>query len=80
MTHCVKSVDIRSYSGPYFPAFGLSNSEYGHFVRSECDFGKNDDSVVGNETYLRFPNYWSIGIYALLKIMSKPMLIKMIKT
>ena len=25
--HCVKSVRIRSYSGPYFPAFGL-NTEY----------------------------------------------------
>ena len=33
--HCVKSVRIRSYSGPHFPAFGLNtdqnNSEYGHF-------------------------------------------------
>ena len=39
-THCVKSVRIRSYSGPYFPAFGQNteryqnNSEYGHFLRS----------------------------------------------
>ena len=36
--HCVKSVRIRSYSGPYFPAFGLNtdqtNSEYGVFSRS----------------------------------------------
>ena len=36
--HCMKSVCIRSYSGPYFPAFGLNtdqnNSEYGHFLRS----------------------------------------------
>ena len=34
-SHCVKSVHIRSFSGPYFPAFGLNtdqkNSEYGHF-------------------------------------------------
>ena len=39
---CVKSVRIRSYSGPHFPAFGLytnhNNSEYGHFLRSDiCD-------------------------------------------
>ena len=27
--HCVKSVRIRSYSGPYIPAFGLS-------IQSEC--------------------------------------------
>ena len=43
--HCVKSVHVWSYSGPYFPAFGLNievmrentdqnNSEYGHFLRS----------------------------------------------
>ena len=32
--YCVKSVRIRSYSGPHFPAFGLNNSEYGHFLRS----------------------------------------------
>ena len=25
----------QSYSGPYFPAFGLNNSEYGHFSRSD---------------------------------------------
>ena len=46
----VKSVRVRSYSGPHFPAFGLSispyslrmcknadqnNSEYGHFLRSD---------------------------------------------
>ena len=37
--HCVKSVRIRSYSGPYFPAFRLNtdqeNSKYGHFSQSE---------------------------------------------
>ena len=37
--HCVKSVHVQSYSGLYFPAFGLNtdqnNSEYGHFSRRE---------------------------------------------
>ena len=28
-THCVKSVRIRSYSGPLFPAFGLNTERYG---------------------------------------------------
>ena len=32
--HSVKSVSIWSYSGPYFPALGLNNTEYGHFSRS----------------------------------------------
>ena len=35
--HCEKSVRIWSYSGPYFPAFGLNmdqdNAEYEHFLR-----------------------------------------------
>ena len=40
----MKSVRIRSFSSPYFPAFGLNteryrvspkNSEYGHFSRSD---------------------------------------------
>ena len=26
--HCVKSVRIRSYSGPHFPAFGLNTEKY----------------------------------------------------
>ena len=28
LTHCVKSVQIRSFSGPYFPAFGLNTERY----------------------------------------------------
>ena len=35
----VKIDRIRSYSGPYFPTFGLktdkNNSEYGHFLCSD---------------------------------------------
>ena len=36
--HSVKSVRIRSYSGPYFPVFGLSKERYGVSLRiqSEC--------------------------------------------
>ena len=40
--HCVKSVRIRSCSGPHFSAFGLNmgqiNSEYGHFLRNAAVF------------------------------------------
>ena len=32
MFHCVKSVHIRSYSGPHFPAFGLNTERYAVFV------------------------------------------------
>ena len=37
--HCVKSVCIRSYSRPYFPAFGLNTERYSISLRriqSEC--------------------------------------------
>ena len=27
--HCMKSVQIRSFSGPYFPVFGLNTETYG---------------------------------------------------
>ena len=40
-SHCVKIVRIQSYSGPYFPEFGLNtdqnNSKYGHFSRSSVE-------------------------------------------
>ena len=32
-SHCVKSVRIRSYSGPYFLAFGLNTESYFVFRR-----------------------------------------------
>ena len=36
--HCVKSTRIQSFSGRYFPAFGMNtdhkNSEYEHFSRN----------------------------------------------
>ena len=45
--HCVKSVRIRSYSSPYFPAFGLNtdqnNSKYGHFLRSDVYISINNE-------------------------------------
>ena len=36
--HCVKSIRIRSFSGPYFPAFGLNAERYSVSLRiySEC--------------------------------------------
>ena len=36
--HCAKSVRIRSYSGSYFPTFGLNTDRYGVSLRiqSEC--------------------------------------------
>ena len=37
--HCLKNVRIWSYSGPYFPAFGLNTERYGVFllIQSQCE-------------------------------------------
>ena len=37
---CVKSVSIRSYSGPHFPAFGLNTDRYGVSLRIYSECGK----------------------------------------
>ena len=38
--HYVKSVRIRSFSGPYFPAFGLNTERYGVSLRIQSECGK----------------------------------------
>ena len=38
--HCMKSVRIRSYSGPHFPAFGLNAERYGVSLCIQFECGK----------------------------------------
>ena len=38
--HCVKHVHIRSFSGPYFPAFGLNKERYSVSLRIHSKCGK----------------------------------------
>ena len=38
--HCMKSVRIRSYSGPYFLAFALDKERYGVSLRIQSECGK----------------------------------------
>ena len=38
--HCVKSVRHRSFSGSYFPAFGLNTERYEVFLRIQSECGK----------------------------------------
>ena len=44
--HCVKSVRIRSYSGPHFPAFGLNTEYVSLHIQSEC--GKMRTGITPN--------------------------------
>ena len=46
--HCVKSVRIWSYSGTYFPAFGLNNETYSASLRIQCECGKIQTRITPN--------------------------------
>ena len=48
MDHCVKSVCIRSYSGLYFPAFGLNTERYFVSFRIKFKFGKIRTRITPN--------------------------------
>ena len=39
-THCVKSVRIWSYSGPYFPTVALNTERCGVLLRIQSEYGK----------------------------------------
>ena len=43
-----KSVRIRSYSGPHFPAFGLNTERYGVSLRIRCKCGKMRTRISPN--------------------------------
>ena len=47
-THCVKSIRIRSFSGPFFAEFGLNPERYvvSLLIQSEC--GKIQTSKTAN--------------------------------
>ena len=46
--HCIKSVHIRSYSGPHFPAFGLNTERYGVSFRIQLECGKKRTRITPN--------------------------------
>ena len=61
VTYCVKSVRIRSYSGPHFPAFGLNSERYGVCLRIQFKCGKirtrktpNTDTFFRSAALFRF--------------------------
>ena len=46
--HYVKSVRIRSYSGPYFPAFALNTERYGVSLCIQSECGKMRTRITPN--------------------------------
>ena len=69
---CVKSVRIRSYSGPYFPTFGLNMERFRVFlcIQSECEkmrtrITPNTDTfyaVLGVLVVTIDDSYWCISL------------------
>ena len=47
-THCVKSVCIRSYSGPYFPTFRLNTERYSESLRIKSKYDKMRTRITPN--------------------------------
>ena len=57
LKNCVKSVRIRSYSGPHFPAFGLNTEIYSPYsVRMRENAGKMRTRINPNTDTLRCDN------------------------
>ena len=53
LLHCVKSVRIRSYSGQYFPTFGLKRELYGVSLRIQSKCGKIRTRITPNTDAFR---------------------------
>ena len=47
-SHCMKSVRIRSYSGPYIPTFGLNTERCGLFLRIQSGCGEIRARITPN--------------------------------
>ena len=63
LRHCVKSVRIRSFSGPYFPSFGLNTERYGASLRIQFECGEIRTRITSNtDTFyaVKLPSYQSI--------------------
>ena len=58
--HCVKSIRIRSFSGPYFLTFGMNTERYSVSLRIQSNCGKTRTKKTRNtDTFLAVPNYAS---------------------
>ena len=67
--HCLKSVCIRSFSGPYFPAFGLNTGRYCVSLRIQSECGKiwtretpNTDTFYAMDDFIEVIAIWKLGV------------------
>ena len=59
-THCVKSVRIWSYSGPYFIAFRLNMERYSVSLCIQCECGKIRTRVIPNTDTFHLSGIYSL--------------------
>ena len=50
--HCLRSVRIQSFSGPYFPAFGLNTERYSLCGKIRTSKNPNTDTFSGSKYYV----------------------------
>ena len=63
--NCVKKVRIRSYSGPYFPAFGLNTERYCLSLRIQSECGKIRTRITPNKgTFYAVLNINALDIFS----------------
>ena len=48
LSQCVKNVRIRSYSGPYFPTFGLNMKTYSVSLHIQSECGNIRTRIIPN--------------------------------
>ena len=67
-SHCVKSVRIRSYSGPHFHAFGLNMERYGVSLRIQYECGKMRTRITPNKVTFCKGSHYKLGQQILLQL------------
>ena len=65
--HCIKSVRIRSYSGPYFPAFGLNTERHGVFLSIQSECGKIRTRITPNTVTFNLVMFFRDGVNSISK-------------
>ena len=60
-SHCVKSVCIRSYSGPHFPAFRLNTERYSVSLHNQSEYGKMQTRITSNAD-----TFYAVGFFQVI--------------
>ena len=68
--HCVKSIHIWSFSGPYFLAFGLKTERYSVSLHIQYECGKIRTRKTPNKNTLHAVLHSSLSYYSFISELS----------